>query len=171
MTDTTIQLAEAAQASSSDPWVVIILALITVSGVIITAWFSYLAQKHAKTSAKHSAEANDAVNHRQPGQDRLFDMVASTRDSVKELTEWKEQWDAIPSKYQDPQGLATSFAVIEDRISRLVDKVDNRIMDLRSHIDEKVFELDGKIDEIDDKLTEHIKDSNEKYNQKDKKND
>lgn len=149
--------------SSNDPWVVIILALIAVSGVIISAWFSYLAQKHARTSARHSAEANDAVNHRQPGQDRLFDMVASTRDCVRELAEWKEQWDAIPTKYQDPQGLATTFAVIEDRISRLVDKVDNRIMDLRSHIDEKVFELDGKIDEIDDKLTSHIKDSIEKY--------
>lgn len=156
--------------SSNDPWVVIILALIAVSGVIISAWFSYLAQKHAKTSAKNSAEANDAVNHRQPGQDRLFDMVASTRDRVMELAEWKEQWDAMPSKYQDPQGLVTSFAIIEDRMSRLVDKVDNRVMDLRSHIDEKVLELDGKIDEIDDKLTSHIKDSVEKY-EKRKNND
>lgn len=149
--------------SSNDPWVVIILSLIAASGVIISAWFSYLAQKHAKTSAKNSAEATDAVNHRHPGQDRLFDMVASTRDRVIELTEWKEQWDAMPSKYQDPQGLVTSFAVIEDRLGRLVDKVDNRIMDLRSHIDEKVIELDNKIDEIDQKLTDHIKESSKKY--------
>lgn len=160
--------ASEAASSSSDPWVGIILALIAVSGVIISAWFSYLAQKHARTSAKHSAEANDAVNHRQPGQDRLFDMVASTRDSVRELAEWKEQWDSMPSKYQDPQGLVTSFAIIEDRISRLVDKVDNRVMDLRSHIDEKVLELDGKIDDIDDKLTSHIKDSIEKYEKRNK---
>ena len=45
-----------------------------------------MAQKHAKEGARQSTEANDAVNHRGPDDDRLFDMVASTRDDVRELS-------------------------------------------------------------------------------------
>lgn len=158
----TASLSETTQASSNDPWVVIILALIAVSGVIVSAWFSYLAQKHAKSSAKNSAEANDAVNHRQPGQDRLFDMVASTRDSVKELNEWKERWESIPDRFQEPQDLVTNFAVIEDRISNLGERLDNSIFTLRGHIDHKVTTLEHKVIEIDDKLTTHIKENSDK---------
>lgn len=162
----TLLAADTVNSTSNDPWVVIVLALITVSGVIVTGWFSYLAQKHARTSAKNSAEANDAVNHRQPGQDRLFDMVASTRDRVMELAEWKEQWDAVPTKYQEPQGIVTSLAIIEDRVTRLVDKVDDKMLDLRIHIDEKVVELDQKIDELDDDVKDHIKECESKAKDK-----
>jgi hypothetical protein len=141
-----------ATTDSSEPWLMITLALIGVLGVAITGFFSYLAQKHAKTSAKHSAEANDAVNHRKPGQDRLFDMVASTRDSVRELSEWKERWDSVPDRFQEPQELVTNFAIIEDRISHLGERLDNSIFTLRGHIDNKVTTLEHKVTEIDDKI-------------------
>lgn len=152
----------ATDGSSGEPWLMITIALIGVLGVSVTGFFSYLAQKHAKSSAKHSAEANDAVNHRQPGQDRLFDMVASTRDAVKELSEWKERWDLIPDKFQEPQDLVTNFAVIEDRISNLGERLDNSIFTLRGHIDNKVTTLEHKVVEIDNKLTTHIKENSDK---------
>jgi hypothetical protein len=142
--------------SSSSPVVVIILALISASGVILTGFFSYMAQKHARSGAKHSAEVNDAVNHRKPGQDRLFDMVASTRDTVKDLVEWKEQWDLMPSKMQEPQGILSQFNVIEDRIHTLGERLDTRVLHLYNHIDEKVDRLESKVSNIDTKLSNHI---------------
>lgn len=145
-----------AESSSSSPIVVIILALISASGVILTGFFSYMAQKHARSGAKHSAEVNDAVNHRKPGQDRLFDMVATTHDTVKDLVSWKEQWDALPSKMQEPQGILSQFNVIEDRIHTLGERLDNRVLNLYNHIDQKVDNLETKVSCIDSKLTEHI---------------
>lgn len=148
-TTTTDQLGS----SSNSPIVVIILALISASGVIITALFSYMAQKHAKSSARHSAEVNDAVNHRKPGQDRLFDMVAGTHDTVKNLVEWKEQWDSLPTKLQDPQGILSQFNVIEDRIHTLGERLDTRVLNLYNHIDQKVDSLENKVNCIDSKLS------------------
>ena len=142
--------------SSDSPIVVIILALISASGVILTGFFSYMAQKHARSGAKHSAEVNDAVNHRKPGQDRLFDMVASTRDTVKDLVSWKEQWDSMPSKMQEPQGILSQFNVIEDRIHTLGERLDTRVLHLYNHINEKVDSLESKVSCIDTKLSNHI---------------
>jgi hypothetical protein len=139
--------------SSDSPIVIVILALISASGVIITAFFSYMAQKHAKSSAKHSAEVNDAVNHRKPGQDRLFDMVAFTHDTVKDLVEWKEQWEALPSRLQEPQGILSQFNVIEDRIHTLGERLDTRVLNLYNHIDQKVDGLESKVNCIDSKLS------------------
>lgn len=146
----------AVDASSSSPIVVIILALISASGVILTGFFSYMAQKHARSGAKHSAEVNDAVNHRKPGQDRLFDMVATTHDTVKDLVLWKEQWEALPSRMQDPQGILSQFNVIEDRIHTLGERLDTRVLHLYNHIDEKVDRLENTVSKIDTKLSNHI---------------
>jgi hypothetical protein len=145
-----------ATTTSDSPIVVIILALISASGVILTGFFSYMAQKHARSSAKHSAEVNDAVNHRKPGQDRLFDMVASTYDTVRGLVTWKEQWDSMPTKLQEPQGILSQFNVIEDRIHTLGERLDTRVLSLYNHIDEKVDSLESKVSCIDSKLSNHI---------------
>lgn len=150
--------------NATEPWVIILLALISVAGVIVTAWFSYMAQKHAKESSKQVAEVNDAVNHRKPGQDRLFDMVASTRDSVNELSEWKEKWDNMSSKYRDPNEIATSFAVLEDRITTIGDRIDKQANETRKHIDSKVDSIEQKVLEINDKLEKHIVITNAKEN-------
>lgn len=141
--------------NDNSPWVVVLLALISVTGVIITAWFSYMAQKHAKEGLKQASEANDAVNHRQVGQDRLFDMVASTRDQVNQITLWKDKWDHIPDKLKDPQELAMHFAILEDRIKAVGQRVDDNHIETRNHIDVRIDSIENKVIEVDAKLENH----------------
>lgn len=141
------------ESGSTEPWVVVILALISLAGIVVSAWFGYMAQKHAKEGAKQASEVNEAVNHRKPGQDRLFDMVAEMREDVKDLTEWKEKWDNIPSKLKNPQEIVTSFAILEDRIATVGERVDKNAVDIRHHIDSKIDSIEIKVNEIDSKLT------------------
>jgi hypothetical protein len=145
--------------SSTEPWVVILLAIISTAGIAITGWFSYMAQKHAKKGVEQATIVNDAVNHRKPGQDRLFDMVASTRDSVNDISEWKEKWEITAGKYAEPQAILTSFAVLEDRMTTLGERLDINIIKLRDHIDEKVGVLDDRFTKVEEKLSTHISDS------------
>lgn len=128
--------ASVVESSNDSPWVVIILALISASGVILTGFFSFMAQKHAKVGARQSTETNDAVNHKEPGQDRLFDMVANTRDIAKELLIWKSQ--------------------TEEKFNNLGEKLDNRVKFLHDHIDDRVNEIDRKFSYIDEKLNDHM---------------
>ena len=145
--------------NSTEPWVIIILAIISTAGIAITGWFSYMAQKHAKKSVEHSTSVNDAVNHRKPGQDRLFDMVASTRDCVNDISEWKERWEVTAGKYAEPQAILTSFAVLEDRMTTLGERLDVNILKFRDHIDEKVGVLDDRFTKVEEKFSIHISDS------------
>ena len=51
------------------------LQLITAASAAIAAYYSLLAKKEAKST-------NDAVNHTQPGQERLYDLVAKTHSRL-----------------------------------------------------------------------------------------
>ena len=98
----------------------IITGAITFIGVVFTSVFSYLAHKNAK-------QANEAVNHKKPGQDRLFDMVVNTREDVKEIKEWKSKWDDWPSELGSSEKVVSQFKVIEDRIVQSGDQVSRRV--------------------------------------------
>lgn len=132
--------------TGSDPVVMIALALIAFAGICVTGWFSYKGMVHARGANKSASEANDAVNHRQPGQERLFDMVADTRAAMMELAEWKDKWDAAASHVADPNSLQTHLAVIEDRIKVTSKDTTDRIMRLHTHVDSRIDALDHKVD-------------------------
>lgn len=66
---------QASQSAGNTERAVILLGLFTLIGTITTAIISALANRNASKAKQHAAEANDAVNHRQPDQPRLFDTV------------------------------------------------------------------------------------------------
>ena len=77
-------------------WVLIVLGLLTLAGVVLPSLIAGAAARHAKVAATQATEANDAVNHKHPGQDRLFDMVLTTRENLADLTiSNTEQHEAI----------------------------------------------------------------------------
>lgn len=57
----------------------VIVALITLAGVLAAAYLSYLSAKHSRAAATQVADINDAVNHRHPDEPRLFDVVKEIR--------------------------------------------------------------------------------------------
>lgn len=134
-------------------WLIILLALISLAGVVVGAWFSYKGMIHARVGAANAEGANKAVNDRKPGEDRLFDMVASTRDAVKQLNDWKDRWDDSPKHIADPTSLATHLAVIEDRIKTSAKDTTDRIIQLHSHVDEKISVIDTKVGAITERLS------------------
>lgn len=78
--------------SANTERVAIILGLFTLVGTITTAIITVLGNKIAKQAnanaaeaKQHAAEANDAVNHRHPGQPRLFDTVNRVQDQMNTL--------------------------------------------------------------------------------------
>lgn len=61
----------------------VIVALITLVGVVVTAGFGFLAAKNSRSAAKHASAINDAVNHRHAGEPRLLDVVKEIRQHQK----------------------------------------------------------------------------------------
>lgn len=112
--------AAAAQAAAgdTDSYVFIWGSIITLIGVCVTAVFSYLSHREAK-------QANSAVNHKLPGQDRLFDMVADTRDRVAELDQWRNERLGVDAAIADK--LVHQFQLIDDRIIHTSDLLSRRI--------------------------------------------
>jgi peptidoglycan hydrolase CwlO-like protein len=73
-----------------------VVALITLSGVILSVFYSKKAQNNAY-------QANRAVNCRMPGEPTIWEMVRETKQDVKEiqkevrgLTSWKEGYKDGP---------------------------------------------------------------------------
>lgn len=109
--------------------------------------FSFLGHREAKG-------ANAAVNHIPKGGDRLFDMVAETRNQVKDINEWKSKWDGLPEDIGSAEKLVTQFKVIEDRIETSTDTISRRLSDLDTSnaMQHAVFRAE---------LSVHVKDSDE----------
>jgi hypothetical protein len=83
------QVSEAsASSSSSGIWV----ALIVTVPSTIAAVAALVSAKRAGKGAHHAEQANDAVNHRAPGEPRLLDIVKNIRDEQgKQGVELKTQ--------------------------------------------------------------------------------
>lgn len=86
----------------------------TLIGTIIAAWLAYMGQSHAR-------QANDAVNHKHPTEDRLFDMVASTRTQVNDLVVRTIGIEAISTR-------------LDNRIDRVVSDLTDHIV--RAHAED-----------------------------------
>lgn len=138
--------AAATQAASPDvdSSVFIWGSIITLMGVCVTAVFSYLSHREAKM-------ANSAVNHKKPGQDRLFDMVADTRDKVAELDQWRGERLTVDAALADK--LVHQFQLIDDRIVHTSDLLSRRVtrLDLDNavaHADfaNRLHDVESKID-------------------------
>jgi hypothetical protein len=70
-----------------------VAAVMASVGAIISARNN----KHSKTAAKQSTQANDAVNHRHvTGTPRLYDLALENRERAKELIDWKRGYDGGP---------------------------------------------------------------------------
>ena len=136
-------------ASSTDATVIIWGGVLTLIGVIVTAVFSYLSHKNAK-------EANAAVNHRKPGQDRLFDMVADTRDKVIEIDEWKKRWDDMPDEIGTADKLVTQFKVIEDRIDTSSEMISKRLSRMDNENAVAHGKLGERLDTVESKIDGHV---------------
>jgi hypothetical protein len=57
----------------------VLVAIITLVGVLVTAFLAYLSARNSRKAADHAAEINDAVNHRHADEPRLFDVVKEIR--------------------------------------------------------------------------------------------
>lgn len=107
--------------TTSGAIVVIVGAVMTFLGVLVTAVFSYLGHKEAKG-------ANAAVNHKGPEEDRLFDMVVQTRNEVKEIRAWKQEKVDLDAEVADK--LVSQFKAIDNRIITTSDMLSRRITHL-----------------------------------------
>lgn len=121
-------------ATATNQWVILVGMVLTFLGTVIAAFFAAKGHSQAKigavqatVGAVQATQANDAVNHRHDGEDRLFDMVVDTRKQVKEINVWKERWDGLPEQIGSADKLTTHFAVIEDRISESADAISRRV--------------------------------------------
>lgn len=56
----------------------IVLGLFTLSGVLVTAWVSWVTKRHA-------GQVNDAVNNTHPGNPKLYDLAVHNAARVQEL--------------------------------------------------------------------------------------
>ncbi len=63
----------------------VLVSLFGALGTIVASYYAYAAHKQGKRSNSTIDEINDAVNHRRPGQPRLFDMVWSNFNRVSNL--------------------------------------------------------------------------------------
>lgn len=123
----------ASQVSSStgtEPWVMIVLALISATVSLVGVVFAYRAATHAK-------QANDAVNHRhllgvdssgQPTTPRLFDLAVETHASVATLTSRVERLDeSNAAQHGALARIVARHTARLDRHERATDEVAGRL--------------------------------------------
>lgn len=134
-------------ATSGGVVALIVGSICTMIAAVAASVFSFLGHREAKG-------ANSAVNHIPKGGDRLFDMVAETRNQVKAISEWKSKWDGLPEDIGSAEKLVTQFKVIEDRIETSTDTIFRRLstLDTTNALQHSIFQ---------EELAHHIKDSDE----------
>lgn len=139
-----------------EPYLQITLAVITLIGLAITGWLGYKTSVNAKSAATESAQANHAVNHKEESEDRLFDMVAQTRDQVRGIIEWKRDWDNLPEQFNSVEALAAQFKVIDDRIITATDALSRHMERIDQNNAVENSKLNSRLDGLEVKLITHI---------------
>lgn len=120
-----MSVTESATSGPSEPWVAVVLAIISAVVSIVGGFFAYRA-------ATHSKQTNDAVNHRhrygideagEPTTPKLFDLVldshaiaTKTAERVEALDSWKDRWDGLPEELSDSHGLEAKLSAIDGTI-------------------------------------------------------
>ena len=105
---------------------IVVVAVITLIGVMITAIFSFLTAVIVSRSGKEVSEINDAVNHRHikkgPTALKLYDLVWENHTTAKELIEWKRSYDKGP---------------LDDghKVTEFVDHVNSKLQDVEDSIE------------------------------------
>lgn len=133
-----------------DSQTLIVIALISLMGVTISGLFGLLAARWARSAHDQAAQANDAVNHKGEGQERLFDMVADTYTKVKELDTWKDQWDELPEALRDPANFAAQF----DKIDGKIDATNSSIHSLNTHLGGRIEILGDRVDGLSEQVSD-----------------
>lgn len=59
----------------------IIVAILTLIGVLFTGTMGYLGVRYSRQAAKSAKNVDDAVNHRHPSEPRLLDIIKEIRNS------------------------------------------------------------------------------------------
>lgn len=107
---------------------VVLVAIITLIGVIITAIFGYMTTVITTRTSKEVAEINDAVNHRHEKEGpplKLYDVVMQNHFMAKELIEWKNTYKTSP--IADGEKASDYFEEIEERVQTLEHESDHNL--------------------------------------------
>ena len=65
------------------------------------AWYAWQAKRESKEAKRHASEVNDAVNHRHPGQPRLFDLAVQNHAKIEVIEEKVSQNHEFITSVQD----------------------------------------------------------------------
>ena len=141
-----------AESTSNGTFAAIIVAALAMVGTVVTAVISSRAHIQAKIGAEQATQANEAVNHRKPGQDRLFDMVVDMHSQVREIKAFQQQWADLPASLDDAEKVVAQFKVIDDRIISTADQVSRRLS--RLDADNTIFhhKTDERLDSVESKV-------------------
>lgn len=105
----------------------VLVALITLIGVLVTAVLAYMGARSSRSAAKHAEAVNDAVNHRHPAEPRLLDVVKSIRDHQLRQADRLDLFDLKLDMIQAELREADSHFLNETEIRRVVrDEGDQR---------------------------------------------
>ena len=115
----------AAAATVTDQDDQIILALIAIVATSIAALvYTIRNNSLGKAIARDTAQVNDAVNHREFGERRLFEIV---KQIEAKQDEFDRKWGNLPAEMGDAVGLAELI----HGMSKRIDKIDT---DLTDHV-------------------------------------
>jgi hypothetical protein len=128
---------------------IVVASLATVTS-IVGSIFAYLSHSQAKIGAEQAAQANDAVNHKAPHQDRLFDMVLDTRDKVNQINEWKTE--KVELDHTTADKLVQQFALIDNRIITTSDTLSRRITRLDLDNSMAHHDFSNRLDAVESKI-------------------
>jgi hypothetical protein len=126
--------------AGTDPWVVIVLALISAVVSVVGGFFAYRAATHAK-------QANDSVNHRhlhgvdehgEPTTPRLFDLAVETHATVTSLTDRVSRLDqSNTAQFSALARIVARHTARLDRAEHIVGRLDtltHRLLQLEERV-------------------------------------
>jgi hypothetical protein len=124
-------LVEPVSSAGIEPHDQIVLAIIGLATLLVTALvYVVKANTHAKVAAEQATQTNDAVNHKEHGETRIFEQVRDMNakmDNVlatqaKHESYWEDhhrRWGRLPEGLDDETGLVIALRDLRSEITQI----------------------------------------------------